>query len=67
MNLATILTIGCISCAADRGGAANTASAGAIAFMLILLLLVFGGVFQFMRYLCRCERGALEAAGKQDN
>ncbi len=52
--------LACVTCMGDRGGATNTATSGAIVFMLVLLGGVFGGVFKFMRYLSRCEREAIQ-------
>ena len=57
--MTTLEIIACVTCMSDRGEAANAASTGAVAFMLVLLLAVFGGVFKFIRYLSRCERAAI--------
>lgn len=54
--------LACVTCSADRGDAVNAASSGAILFMLVVLIGVFGGVFQFMRYLSNCEKRLLEKA-----
>ena len=54
--------LSCATCMSGRGEASADASGGAIIFMLAILVLVFGGVFQFMRYLHRCEKNALAAA-----
>lgn len=56
--------IACVTCSADRGGAVNAASSGAILFMLVVLVGVFGGVFQFMRYLSKCEKRLIDNAGR---
>ena len=55
--------LACATCIGDRGDI-NTASSGAILFMLVIVFAVFGGVFKFMRYLSRCEREAIGNAGK---
>ena len=52
--------LACVTCMGDRGGATNTATSGAVIFMLVVLVGVFGGVFKFMRYLSRCERESIQ-------
>lgn len=53
----------CVTCMSNPNNAVTQAGSFAILLMLALLGGVFVGVFQFMRYLCRCERSAIEAAG----
>ena len=57
--------IACATCMSSRGEASSDAAGVAILLMLVLLTVVFGGVFQFMRYLCRCERGAVAGASAE--
>jgi hypothetical protein len=64
IHIATNL-LACVTCTGSRGEALDKASSGAIVFMLILLVAVFGGVFQFMRYLSKCERVAIRDATKK--
>jgi len=52
--------LACVTCVGDRGGATNTATTGAVIFMLVMLVGVFGGVFKFMCYLSRCERESIQ-------
>ena len=44
----------------SRGEATTDAAGMAILFMLIILIVVFGGIFKFMRYLSQCERKIVE-------
>lgn len=60
--------LACTTCMGNPNDPNTVAAGGAVLFMLALLAIVFGGVFQFMRYLCKCERDAIKAAahGSQD-
>jgi sulfur relay (sulfurtransferase) complex TusBCD TusD component (DsrE family) len=56
MNILTCPILSCATCMSSRGEATTDAAGMAILFMLIILIVVFGGIFKFMRYLSQCER-----------
>ena len=66
MSLLPLTQLACATCMSNPNNPTTVAGSAAILFMLVLLLVVFGGVFQFMRYLCRCERDAIAAATSGD-
>ena len=55
----TQLPLACPTCMPSEGEAGTQAAGMAILFMLLILAIVFGGVFRFMRYLSRCGRSAI--------
>lgn len=59
-------TLACATCMSNPNNPTTVAGSAAIMFMLVLLFGVFGGVFQFMRYLSRCERAAIAKAAERD-
>ena len=62
-----MLPVACVTCMSNPSSPTTVAGSAAIMFMLVVLLGVFGGVLQFMRYLSRCERDALAAAVAEES
>lgn len=52
--------ISCATCIPDRGSLVGIAQNNAIIIMLVILALVFGAFFAFIRYLMKCEKRSLQ-------